>query len=132
MGDELDDLAGQLKQLRKMGGMGGVMGMLPGVNKIKKQLDEARIDDGMIKRQEAIISSMTKAERKNPKVLNASRRRRIAAGSGVTVQDVNRLLKQHLDMATMMKQVAKMGKKGFMRQGLSGLLPPGAGNPFGK
>jgi signal recognition particle subunit SRP54 len=123
----LDDLASQFRQLRKMGGMGGVMGMLPGIGKIKKQLDEAKLDDGMIKRQEAIISSMTARERRNPKLLNASRRRRIALGSGTTVQDVNRLLKQHQDMADMMKKVSKMGKKGLMRGGLSSLLPRGGG-----
>ena len=128
---DLDDLASQLKQLRKMGGMTSMLGMLPGMGKIKKQINEANIDDKVIKRQEAIISSMTKEERKNPKLMNASRRRRIAVGSGTSVQDVNRLLKQHQDMAQMMKQVSKMGKKGFMRQGLAGLLP-GGGNPFGR
>ena len=128
---DLDDLASQLKQLRKMGGMSGMLGMLPGIGKIKKQISEANIDDKVIKRQEAIISSMTKAERKNPKVLNASRRRRIAEGSGTSVQDVNKLLKQHQDMATMMKKVQKLGKKGFMRQGLAGLMPGGGGGgPF--
>jgi signal recognition particle subunit SRP54 len=129
---DLDDLASQLKQLRKMGGMSSMLGLLPGIGKVKKQLAEANIDDRVIKRQEAIISSMTKEERKNPKLMNASRRRRIAAGSGTSVQDVNRLLKQHQDMAQMMKQVSKMGKKGFMRNGLAGLMPPGGGNPFGR
>jgi signal recognition particle subunit SRP54 len=127
---DLDDMAMQLRQLRKMGGLSGMMGLLPGVGKIKKQLAEANVDDRVIKRQEAIISSMTKAERKNPKVMNASRRRRIAAGSGTSVQDVNRLLKQHQDMQTMMKQVSKLGKKGFLRQGLAGLM--GSGSPFGR
>jgi len=129
---DLDDLAAQLRQLRKMGGMSGMMNLLPGIGKIKKQISEANIDDKVIKRQEAIISSMTKAERKNPKVLNGSRRRRIAEGSGTSVQDVNKLLKQHQDMATMMKKVQKLGKKGFMRQGLAGLMPGGGGNPFGR
>ena len=124
-GFDLDDLAQQLKQLRKMGGMGGVMGMLPGINKVKKQLEDAKIDDGMIKRQEAIISSMTKVERRNPKLLNASRRRRIASGSGTSVPEINRLLKQYQDMATMMKKMNKLGKKGLMRHGLSALLPGG-------
>jgi signal recognition particle subunit SRP54 len=124
---DLDDLAGQLRQLRKMGGMSGMMGMLPGIGKIKKQLGEAKIDDGMIRRQEAIISSMTKKERKNPKLLNASRRLRVAAGSGTTVQEINRLLKQYQDMAHMMKKVSKLGKKGLGRHGLAGLLPPGMG-----
>jgi signal recognition particle subunit SRP54 len=127
---DLDDLASQLRQLRKMGGVGGVMGMLPGIAKVKKQIDEAKIDDKMVKRQEAIISSMTKAERKNPKLLNASRRRRIAAGSGSSVQEINRLLKQYQDMADMMKKVSKLGKKGLLRHGLSGLIPGGGGGGF--
>jgi signal recognition particle subunit SRP54 len=126
-GFDLDDLAQQLKQLRKMGGMGGVMGMLPGINKIKKQLEEAKIDETIIKRQEAILSSMTKAERRNPKLLNASRRRRIASGSGTSVPEINRLLKQYQDMATMMKKMNKLGQKGIMRHGISALLPGGGG-----
>ncbi len=124
---DLDDLASQLKQLRKMGGMGGIMGMLPGVNKIKKQLDEARIDESLLKRQEAIISSMTKAERRNPKVLDGSRRRRIAAGSGTTVPEINRLLKQYQDMSDMMKRMNKLGKKGLQRHGIQALMPGGGG-----
>ncbi|MDB5407114.1 MAG: ffh [Rhodospirillales bacterium] len=128
---DLDDLASQLRQLRKMGGMGGMLGMLPGIGKIKKQMADAKIDDGMVKRQEAIISSMTKRERKNPKLLNASRRLRIAAGSGTSVQEINRLLKQYQDMAMMMKKVSKLGKKGMTRQGLAGLLPPGMGGGGG-
>jgi signal recognition particle subunit SRP54 len=122
---DLDDLAAQLRQLRRMGGMGGVLGMLPGVGKIKKQLAGANIDEGVVKRQEAILSSMTKAERKNPKLLNGSRRRRIATGSGTAVQDINRLLKQYQDMAGMMKRMQKLGQKGLMRHGLSALMPGG-------
>ncbi|MGC2415951.1 MAG: signal recognition particle protein [Stellaceae bacterium] len=124
---DLDDLAGQLRQIRRMGGMGGMLGMLPGVGKIKKQLAGANIDEGIIKRQEAIIGSMTKAERKDPKLLNGSRRRRIAAGSGTAVPDVNRLLKQYQDMAGMMKKMKKLGQKGLMRHGLSALMPGGGG-----
>jgi signal recognition particle subunit SRP54 len=122
---DLDDLAGQLRQIRRMGGMGGMLGMLPGVGKIKKQLAGANIDEGIIKRQEAIIGSMTKSERKDPKLLNGSRRRRIAAGSGTSVPDVNRLLKQYQDMAGMMKKMKKLGQKGLMRHGLSALMPGG-------
>ena len=122
---DLDDLASQLKQLRKMGGMGGIMGMLPGINKIKKQLDEAKLDEKLLKRQEAIIGSMTKTERRNPKVLDGSRRRRIAAGSGTTVPEINRLLTQYQDMADMMKRMNKLGKKGLQRHGIQGLLPNG-------
>jgi len=124
---DLDDMAAQLSQMRKMGGMGGLMGLLPGIGKMKKQLSEANLDDKMIKRQEAIISSMTKAERKNIKLLNASRRRRIAAGSGTTVQDVNRLLKQFQQMQSMMKKVGKMNKKDLMRQMPPGMMGPGGG-----
>jgi len=129
-GFDLDDMAMQMKQLRKMGGMSGLMGMLPGIGKIKDQMKDANIDDGMIKRQEAIISSMTKAERKNPDIIKASRRKRIAAGSGTSVQEVNKLLKQFETMRGMMKQVQKLGKKGLMRQGLQGLLPKNFRSPF--
>ena len=122
---DLDDLAGQLRQLRRMGGMTGMLSMLPGVGKIKKQLGEANLDESIIKRQEAIISSMTRAERKMPKLLNASRRRRIAQGSGTSVPDINRLLKQYQDMAGMMKKMKKLGQKGLMRHGLSALMPGG-------
>ena len=122
---DLDDLAAQLRQLRRMGGMSGMIGMLPGIGKIKKQLDSANIDETIVKRQEAIIGSMTKAERKNPKMLNGSRRRRIAAGSGTSVPDINRLLKQYQDMAGMMKKMKKLGQKGLMRHGLSALMPQG-------
>jgi len=130
---DLDDLASQLKQLRKMGGMSSLIGMLPGIGKIKKQIDQANIDESLLKRQEAIISSMTRKERRNPKVLNASRRRRIAAGSGTTVPEVNRLLKQYQDMSDMMRKAQKLGKKGLMRHGLPGLMPGGGGGrPFGR
>ena len=120
---DLDDLAAQLRQLQKMGGLGGVMGMLPGIGKMQKQLANAKIDEKMIGRQQAIISSMTKVERRRPELIKASRKQRIAAGSGTTVQEVNRLLKQHQEMGRMMKQVSKLGKKGLLRHGLSGLMP---------
>lgn len=112
---DFNDLADQFKQMRRMGGMSGMMNLLPGVGKIKEQLKDAKIDDKMLKRQEAIIQSMTKAERGDVGVLNAGRRRRIAAGAGVDVADVNRLVKQYLQMRDMMKQMKKMGQKGFMR-----------------
>ena len=122
---DLDDLAGQLRQLRRMGGMSSMLGMLPGIGKIKRQIDAANIDETVIKRQEAIISSMTKSERKNPNLLNGSRRRRIAAGAGVEVPEVNRLMKQYQDMAGMMKKMKKLGQRGLMRHGLSALMPGG-------
>jgi signal recognition particle subunit SRP54 len=108
---DLDDLAGQLQQMKRMGGLQGIMGMLPGVAKMKGQMAESGIDDRMILRQEAIISSMTKAERKKPDLLNASRKKRIAAGAGVEVQDVNRVLKQHRQMADVVKSMARGGPK---------------------
>ena len=120
---DLDDMARQLRQLRKMGGFEGVIGLLPGGAKIKRQLARTDVDDRMIGRQGAIISSMTRAERRNPKIIHASRKRRIAAGSGTTVQDVNRLLKQHHEMSRMMKRMTKMGKKGLMRHGLPDFMP---------
>ncbi|MGH6931393.1 MAG: signal recognition particle protein, partial [Dongiaceae bacterium] len=126
---DLNDLAQQLKQLQKMGGLGGIMGMLPGVAKVQKQLSQANIDEKVLKRQEAIIRSMTKDERRKPELIKASRKQRIASGSGTTVADVNRLLKQFTEMQRMMKQVNKLGKKGLMRHGMSALMPRGL--PYG-
>ena len=123
---DLNDLADQLDQLQKMGGLGGLMGMLPGVAKAQRQMAETNIDEGMIRRQRAILSSMTADERQRPKVIQASRKRRIASGSGTSVQDVNKLLKQFQMMSKMMKKVGKMGNKGLMRHGLPG-MPPGCG-----
>jgi signal recognition particle subunit SRP54 len=122
---DLDDLAAQFRQIKRMGDLKGILGMLPGIGAMKKQLDQANIDPKMINRQEAIILSMTKLERKNPDLIKASRKRRIALGAGVDVQDVNKLLKQYQQMADMMKKMSKLGKKGLMRHGIGGLLPPG-------
>ncbi len=108
---DLEDLLGQLRQLKKMGGMSGLLGLLPGVAKMKKQLAGAQIDESVLGRQEAIILSMTKKERVNPDVIQASRKRRIAAGSGTEVSEVNRLLKQFMEMQRVMKQAKKMGAK---------------------
>jgi signal recognition particle subunit SRP54 len=110
---DLNDLAGQLQQMKRMGGLQGIMGMLPGVAKMKAQMADSGVDDRMIARQEAIISSMTKAERKKPDLLNASRKKRVAAGAGVEVQDINRLLKQHRQMADMVKSMSRGGGKGM-------------------
>lgn len=112
---DLDDLAAQLRQMQKLGGMEGIMGLLPGVQKVKKQISESGIDDSIFRRQQAIISSMTKEERKKPDILAASRKRRIAAGAGVDVAEVNRLLKQHRQMADMFKSMSKDGGKGLAR-----------------
>jgi signal recognition particle subunit SRP54 len=121
---DLEDLAEQLRQMQKIGGMSSILGMLPGIGKMKKQLNAAGLDDRMFKHHVAIISSMTPLERRNPKILQASRKRRIAAGSGTSVQEVNRLLKMHRQMADMMKQVSR-GKGGLAK--LFGL---GAGAPL--
>ena len=120
---DFDDFAAQLGQIQKMGGMSGIMGMLPGVAKVKNQIASGNINEAVIKRQQAIIQSMTAKERRNPKLFNGSRRRRIAAGSGTTVQEVNRVLKQHQEMSRMMKKMNKLGKKGLARHGVQGLLP---------
>ena len=130
-GFDLDDLSEQLRQMRRMGGMQGLLGMLPGIGKVKAQLAEANLDDKVLKRQEAIISSMTKKERRNPDIVDGKRRKRIAAGSGTQVQDVNKLLKMHRQMADMMKQMGKLGEKGMMRGGLGGLFGGGAGGMSG-
>jgi signal recognition particle subunit SRP54 len=122
---DLDDMATQLLQMEKLGGISGMMNMLPGMGKIQDKIDKAGMDDKVIKRQVAIIRSMTQKERKNTNVLNASRRRRIAQGSGTTVQDVNRLIKQFKDMSKIMGRMRKLGKKGMLRQGISGLFSKG-------
>ncbi len=122
---DIEDYAAQLRQITKMGSLSGILGMLPGVGKIKAQLEDADLDTTILKRQAAIISSMTRKERKTPDIIKASRKRRIAAGSGTTVQEVNRLLKQFDDMSTMMKRMKKLGQKGLMRHGLSALMPKG-------
>lgn len=122
---DLEDLLSQLRQIQKLGSLGGIMGMIPGLSKFKNQIADAGIGDALIKKQEAIILSMTKAERKNPDIIKASRKKRIAAGSGVEVHDVNKLLKQYEQMASMMK---KMGRGG----GFGGLASMMKNVPFGK
>lgn len=122
---DLNDLAAQLKNMKKMGGIGSLMGMLPGMGAMKQQMEQLQnMDDKPLVKVEAMISSMTPKERKNPKLLNASRRKRIAAGSGTTVQDINRLIKQWQQMADMMKKFRKMGKKGMSRPGMMKNLFP--------
>jgi len=113
-GFDLDDMAAQLKQLRKMGGMDGLMALMPGVAKAKKQMKALNMDDRVIARQEAIISSMTKKERADPRVIHASRKKRIASGSGTGVNEVNKLLKQFQEMNGMLKKVKKLQKSGRM------------------
>ena len=129
---DLNDMAQQMKQLQKMGGLGGIMGMLPGIGKMQKQL-EGKLDNKIVGRTLAIISSMTPKERRVPDIIKASRKTRIAKGAGVQVQDVNKLLKQHQEMARMMKQVSKLGQKGMMRHGMAALMKGGpmGGGGFG-
>jgi len=123
----MNDLKSQLEQMQKMGGMEGVMGMMPGMGKMKKQMDSAGMDDKVLKRQIALIQSMTKRERANPKLLQASRKKRIAKGAGLEVAELNKLLKMQRQMGDMMKKMGKMGKKGLMRQGLGALMGKGGG-----
>ena len=122
---DLEDMADQFRQMQRMGGLGGLMGMLPGARKAKQAMAGANLDDNVLKRQEAIIMSMTKQERRKPAVLNASRRKRIAAGSGTSVQEVNKLLKMHQQMAGMMKKMrTKGGMKAMMAAaGQAGMSP---------
>ena len=110
---DLEDLRDQLSQMEKLGGVGGLLGMLPGVAKMKAQLENANLDEKIIKRQRAIIDSMTPQERRNPDILKASRKKRIAAGSGAKVEEVNKLLKMHRQMADMMKAMGGGGKRGL-------------------
>ena len=131
---DLDDLREQFSQLKNMGGLGGIMGMLPGMNKkMQAQAAAAGMDDKMLTRQEAIIQSMTRQERAKPEILKASRKKRIAAGSGVTVADVNKLIKMHRQMADMMKKASKGGRGGLagMMGGMGGGMPPGMGGQMG-
>jgi signal recognition particle subunit SRP54 len=125
---DLSDLREQLEQMAKLGGLSGLMGMMPGVGKLKNQLANANLDDGLLKRQKAIIDSMTPKERRNPDILKASRKKRIAAGSGAKVEEVNRLLKMHRQMSDMMKQMGS-GKRGGMFAGMGNMLGMGAGAP---
>ena len=127
----MNDLKGQLEQMQKMGGMDGMMSMMPGMGKMAKQVQEAGFDDKAIKRQIALIQSMTKKERANPAILQASRKKRIAKGAGQEVADLNKLLKMHRQMADAMKKMGKMGKKGMMRGGLGALFGKGGGMPGG-
>ena len=136
---DLNDMADQLSQMQKMGGMGGIMGMMPGMSGMKDKMAAAGFDDKMFKRQLAIISSMTRAERSNPDLLKHSRKQRIAKGSGTDAAEINKLLKMHRQMADMMKAMGGKGKGGGMmraamgglasKMGLGGMGGMGAGMP---
>ena len=125
---DLSDLREQLVGMAKMGGMSGLMAMMPGVAKIKSQMAERNLDDGMLKRQMAIIDSMTPGERKYPDILKASRKKRIAAGAGSKVEEVNKLLKMHRTMADMMKAMGGGKSRGPMA-GLAKMMGMGGGMP---
>ena len=124
----MNDRRAQLEQMLKMGGMQSIMGMLPGMGGMAKAAEKAGFDDRMLKRQIALIQSMTKKERANPDLLQAARKRRIAKGAGMEVSELNKLLKQHQQMADMMK---KMGKGGMMKQAIAQMMGKGGGGPAG-
>jgi signal recognition particle subunit SRP54 len=124
---DLNDLREQFEQMQKMGGLGGLMGLLPGIAKMKKEIAAANLDDGILKRHVAMIQSMTPKERRHPDLLKASRKRRIAAGSGTKVEEINKLLKMHRGMADMMKAMG--GAKRGPLAGLANALGMGAGMP---
>ncbi|MEP3233882.1 MAG: signal recognition particle protein [Hyphomicrobiales bacterium] len=129
---DLNDLHEQLEQMKNLGGMGGIMSMMPGIGKMKKQMDAAGMDDSIFKRQQAIITSMTKKERATPKLLNANRKKRIAKGSGTEVSEINKLLKMHRQMADMMKAMGGKGKKKGIMGALGSMMGggmPGGGMP---
>ncbi|TMV11448.1 signal recognition particle protein [Arenibacterium halophilum] len=125
----MNDLRMQLEQMQKMGGMEGMMSMMPGMGKMAKQVEEAGFDDKILARQIALIQSMTKKERAAPQILQASRKKRIAAGAGMDVSDLNKLLKMHRQMGDMMKKMGKMGKGGMLKQAMKGMFGKGGGMP---
>ena len=114
----MNDYLTQLRQMKKMGGIEGIMSLMPGVSKVKKQMDQSGIDETIISQNEAIILSMTKKERENPKIIDGSRRKRIANGSGTDVATINKLLKQFKMMSDMMKKMSKGNTKGLMEKGI--------------
>ncbi|MGI9277231.1 MAG: signal recognition particle protein [Endozoicomonas sp.] len=139
-GFDLEDFRDQLQQMKKMGGMAGLMDKLPGMGNMPAQMP-GQMDDKVFVQMEAIINSMTSKERITPDIINGSRKKRIAAGSGTQIQDINRLIKQHKQMSKMMKKVGKKGgmnklmrglggMKGQMPGGMGGMLPPGGGKKF--
>ena len=111
----MNDLKNQLEQMQKMGGLKSLMGMMPGMGKLTKNLDDKSLDDSVIKRQIALIQSMTRKERLFPNLLQASRKKRIALGAGVEVPELNKLIKMHRQMSDMMKRMGKMGGKGMLK-----------------
>ena len=120
---DLNDMLSQLQQIQRMGDMKGLLGLIPGIGQAMKQVKDSQLDPKTFKRLEAIIQSMTPKERRVPDLIKASRKVRIATGSGTSVADVNKLLKQHQQMETMMKRMKKMGGIGA----LAGMMGGGAG-----
>ena len=120
---DLEDMLAQLRQIQKLGSMGSLIGMIPGLSRFKNQIEQAGVGDSLVKKQEAIILSMTAKERRNPDLIKASRKKRIAAGAGVEVHEVNKLLKSYEQMSAMMKRMGKMGGMKALAGmgGLSGL-----------
>lgn len=125
----MNDLRSQLEQMMKMGGMQSIMSMMPGMGKMAKQAEDAGFDDKAIRRQIALINSMTKKERANPDMLQASRKKRIAAGAGMEVSELNKLLKMQKQMADTMKKLGKMGKGGLLKQAMRAMSGKGGGLP---
>ena len=137
---DMNDLRSQLRQMTKMGGLGALAGMMPGMKKAKAAMEQSGMDDRVLLRMDAIIGSMTPKERTRPDLLNAKRKIRIAKGSGMQVQDVNKLLKMHQEMERAMKQIKKMGGlaglgklfgKGGLGAAMPGLNGPGLGGGAG-
>lgn len=128
---DLEDFRDQLMQMKNMGGVAGLMDKLPGMGQMA-QAAQAQVNDKSLGQMEAIISSMTPHERRYPDVINNARKRRIAAGSGTQIQDINRLIKQHKQMQKMMKKFSQKGGMANMMRGMKGMMPPGGGGPFGR
>jgi len=129
---DLSDLRQQLKTMRKMGSLSSMMDLLPGMGRLKDKIDPSKLDDKVIVRQIAVIDSMTPAERRNPDLMNARRRLRVAKGAGVTVNDVNKLLKSYEQMAKMMKAMRSEGGLMKLLGGREGMAKMGGKLPFGK
>ncbi len=132
---DLEDMLAQLRQVQKLGSLGGIIGMIPGLSKFKNQIEQSGIGDNLIKKQEAVILSMTKEERRHPDIIKASRKKRIAAGAGVDVHEVNKVLKSYEQMSTMMKRMGKLGgmqglAAKMMHKNPFGGFPGGAGGRF--
>lgn len=127
---DLEDLRDQLQQMQNMGGITGMLDKLPGMGGMA-QMAQQQVDNKMFVKMEALINSMTPAERRTPDILNGSRKKRITRGSGTEIQDLNRLIKQHKQMAKMMKKMSGKGGMAKMMRGMGGMMPPGGGMPGG-